>query len=82
MTGKKVAKSVEKYYYRCVEVCWLMNVQDPPVVIDTGTTGGPFNAERFRTYTKTGNTMDYVVWPPLLLHEGGAMLAKGVAQGK
>jgi hypothetical protein len=26
--------------------------------------------------------VDYIVWPPLYLHENGPLLCKGVAQGK
>jgi hypothetical protein len=36
----------------------------------------------FKTYTKSGEFVDYIVWPPLYLHENGPLLCKGVAQGK
>ncbi|XP_052811945.1 trichohyalin-like isoform X2 [Mya arenaria] len=78
----KLPKNTERFYRSCVELCWLMSVQDPPVVFDTPKTGGKFDSDRYRTYTKTGNQLDYVVWPPMLLHAGGPLLAKGVAQGK
>ncbi|XP_052811948.1 uncharacterized protein MCAP_0864-like [Mya arenaria] len=78
----KLPKNTERFYRSCVELCWLMSVQDPPVVFDTPKTGGKFDSDRYRTYTKMGKQLDYVVWPPMLLHAGGPLLAKGVAQGK
>ena len=39
-----------------------------------------FNRDEYKAYTSTGKFIDYVVWPQLLLHEGGPRLAKGVAQ--
>jgi hypothetical protein len=60
-----------------------MNSQDPPVILDTSYVDGKsFDADKFKTYTKCGKQVDYVVWPPMLLHKGGPMLCKGVAQGK
>jgi hypothetical protein len=55
-------------------------IQDPPVVLTTKLTG-KFDTDRFRHYTKSGSTVDYVVWPVLFLHEGGPIICKGVAQG-
>ncbi|KAH3834020.1 hypothetical protein DPMN_107338 [Dreissena polymorpha] len=59
-----------------------MSVQDPPCVFDEVKTPAPFDTDRYRSYTKWGTTMEYVVWPTMLLNEGGPMLMKGVAQGK
>ncbi|WAR09281.1 hypothetical protein MAR_019239, partial [Mya arenaria] len=70
----KLPKNTERFYRSCVELCWLMSVQDPPVVFDTPKTGGKFDSDRYRTYTKTGKHLDYVVWPPMLLHAGGPLL--------
>ncbi|XP_060580323.1 uncharacterized protein LOC132737103 [Ruditapes philippinarum] len=76
-------KYTEKFIKKCVEICWLMNSQNPPVIFDTSDVDGKsFDVDKFRTYTKTGKLVDYVVWPPMLLHKGGPMLCKGVAQGK
>ena len=76
-------KYTERFIRECVEVCWLMNSQDPPVILDTTVVDGrPFDADKYRTYYKTGKVVDYVVWPPMLLHKDGPLLCKGVAQGK
>lgn len=34
----------------------------------------------YRTYTRSGDVIEYIVWPALLLHENGPVLYKGVAQ--
>ena len=66
----------------CVTICWLMSIQDPPVVLGPDVKHSePFNGELYKAYTKTGPRVDYLVWPAVFLHEGGSILCKGVAQG-
>ncbi|XP_060569843.1 uncharacterized protein LOC132728252 isoform X2 [Ruditapes philippinarum] len=78
-----VSKALGSYTTRCIELCWLMHVQTPPVVIDTcAKSGSNFDTSRYKQYTKAGKKIDFIVWPVLLLEEGGAVLCKGVAQGK
>lgn len=77
-----IADRIEKYTEECFQTCWLMCVQDPPVVLGKDLQEGVlFNTNVFKAYTRSGGVVDYVVWPALFLHEGGAMLCKGVAQG-
>lgn len=40
-----------------------------------------FNKDVLKSYTKTGNTVAYMVWPALFLHRDGPLLCKGIAQG-
>ncbi|KAL3879227.1 hypothetical protein ACJMK2_031533 [Sinanodonta woodiana] len=75
-----------KYLTCCTELCWKMGVQEKPMHLDVNAEKQVgqekrFDTDKFRAYTKTGKYVAYVVWPALLLHEGGAMLAKGIAQG-
>ncbi|XP_053392094.1 uncharacterized protein LOC128554805 [Mercenaria mercenaria] len=80
-TARK-AKSVPKYLEACFSVCWMMAVQDPPVVFGPNIQrGDAFNTDIYKAYTKNGKTVAYVVWPALLLHANGPVLCKGVAQG-
>ena len=68
---------------KATALCWLMCIQDPPMVLCfTGQKGKKFDAKLFRHYTETGKYTDFVVWPALLLHEGGSLLSRGVAQGR
>ncbi|XP_060582846.1 uncharacterized protein LOC132739195 [Ruditapes philippinarum] len=60
-----------------------MTVQDPPLCFGPNVRRGDvFNTDLYKAYTQRGNTVAYVVLPALLLHKGGAILCKGVAQGK
>ncbi|XP_060566221.1 uncharacterized protein LOC132725150 [Ruditapes philippinarum] len=78
-----VPEKLRSYTTRCIELCWLMHVQTPPVIIDMcAKPGSNFDTSRYKQYTKAGKKIDFVVWPVLLLEEGGAILCKGVAQGK
>ena len=58
-----------------------MVVQDPPMTILTDVGEDcKYDKSKFREYTKTGPFIDYIVWPAVLIQEGGNMMAKGVAQ--
>ena len=72
---------VLEYANKCVEITWLMSVQDPPVILDNMKDHHGFHTEMYKAFTKHGRNVDFYVWPALLLHEGGPLLAKGVAQG-
>lgn len=64
-----------------VEVCWWMRCTQPPVHLDFSIpVEGRFSPELYKAYTKSGQTIDYVVWPVMYLHEHGPLLSKGVAQ--
>ena len=71
-----------RFTRKCVELTWLMCVQEPPVVFDSLDHYDKFDTNCYKAFMKQGKTVDYYVWPALLLHEGGPLLAKGVAQGK
>lgn len=79
----KAALQVPSFTRECIEICWLMNAQDPPVVLDSDVQPGqPFRTEMYKSYTRSGCAVDYVVWPALFLCQDGAVLSKGVAQGR
>ena len=73
--------AIVAYIKRCIELCWLMVVQDPPMAMITDVGEDcKYDKSKFREYTKTGPFIDYIVWPAVLIQEGGDMMAKGVAQ--
>lgn len=64
-----------------VEVCWWMRCTHPPVHLDCSIpVDRKFSPELYKAYTKSGQTIDYVVWPVMYLYEHGPLLSKGVAQ--
>ncbi|KAL3879241.1 hypothetical protein ACJMK2_031547 [Sinanodonta woodiana] len=93
--GRKVAEQFDiplvqmtqtsLYMKECAELCWMMNIQDKPMHLDVIVPEKDghkyFKSEKFRSYTKTGRHVAFVVWPALYLFEGGSLLKKGVAQG-
>lgn len=70
------------YIKKCSELCWSMVIKDPPMVLVLDKEGTPFDKNIFSPYTSDGNTIDFVIWPALLLHKDGPVMAKGIAQGK
>ncbi|KAL3878886.1 hypothetical protein ACJMK2_031214 [Sinanodonta woodiana] len=83
--GKSIVTSVNEskklylYTERCVELTWLMCIQDPPMYLYLGQARTPHN-DIFKPYRKSGKIVEYFVWPCLYLHEGGPLMSKGVAQ--
>ncbi|XP_052078482.1 putative leucine-rich repeat-containing protein DDB_G0290503 isoform X2 [Mytilus californianus] len=74
---------IVKYIKKCSELCWMMQISDPPLYLNFGVNSGEnLNKNDYNVFTKSGSKIDYLVWPVLYLHKTGPMLAKGVAQGK
>ena len=71
--------------YTKVNICVInlsFQVQDPPMFISLDIRrGDTFDEDLYKAYTKSGKTVEFVVWPVLLLHKTGPILCKGVAQG-
>lgn len=85
MEIKKSGPKLLKFGEKCVEISWMMLVCDPPMAIGGCKKGEPFSGERFKPYTRSEGgikipVVEMPVWPALHLHEGGPLVAKGVAQ--
>ena len=75
--------SVKTFLEQSLDICWLMCIQDPPVVLMfSGKQGTSFDGQLFTTYTTEGRKVKFIVWPSILLYNDGPILRKGVAQGK
>ncbi|XP_033731603.1 uncharacterized protein LOC117321242 isoform X2 [Pecten maximus] len=76
-----IAKLIPKYVKKCISVCWFMCVLNPPVVIgNEATVNETFDTNIYKRYTNNGTVVSYNVWPPLLLHQNGSLLVKGIVQ--
>lgn len=74
-------ESIPEYTTKCLELCWLMNMHNPPVALGLPPAkDSRFDGNLYKEYTRTGTSVDYVVWLPLLLHKDGPLLQKGVLQ--
>uniref|UniRef100_K1PU25 Mitochondria-eating protein C-terminal domain-containing protein n=1 Tax=Magallana gigas TaxID=29159 RepID=K1PU25_MAGGI len=79
---QKVYDSCKEYIEKCVELCWMMRIQDPPIYMEADyQTNSAFDSNKMRSYTKAGKFVHFVVWPTFFLHKDGPLLAKGVVQG-
>lgn len=59
----------------------MMTQHDPPAALHLNVqTSDKFDSSMYKAYTRTGDTIDYVVWPAMLLYEEGPVLAKGIVQ--
>ncbi|XP_056012440.1 uncharacterized protein LOC125679542 isoform X2 [Ostrea edulis] len=65
------------YARKCVELCWYMCVQDPPMVIITPQKGEEIDKGLFSFHGRRGKTVEVCVWPALLLHDNGPLVCKG-----
>ncbi|XP_052797112.1 uncharacterized protein LOC128229309 isoform X2 [Mya arenaria] len=80
--SKKCLNDLQPFIRGCIDLCWLMVVQSPPMCFKLQDKDERFDTNCYKQYTKTGHLVDFVVWPALLLHEGGSLVGKGVAQAK
>lgn len=82
----KIDNDLQIFVHKCAEISWFLNVQDPPMgVIYELAPGLPIDKDlrqSFTLYSRASNVVDYVVWPAVLLYENGAIITKGVIQGK
>ena len=77
----KCADKLPEYVNKCVEVCWLMNTQRPPLILaEPLQVGQKIDTFQYKEFTKHGDTVSFVVWLPLLIEKDGAVLTKGVVQ--
>lgn len=73
--------SVKEFAEGCAKVTWCMAVQSPPMhIFCNGSPGSELDRNLFSEYTQQGEKLDFIVWPAVLIENGGALLSKGVAQ--
>ena len=73
-----------KYIDKCLELCWMMTMNKPPVYIKfiKPSETELFDNTIFRPFLHSGVHLNYIVWPPVYLHEAGGLISKGIAEGK
>ncbi|XP_053399686.1 golgin subfamily A member 6-like protein 22 [Mercenaria mercenaria] len=73
---------VEDFVKESFELLWLLVIQDPPVVFHPiAEKGDVLDLDIYKSYKTTGRYITFTVFPALLLHEDGPVLAMGVAEG-
>ncbi|KAL3878810.1 hypothetical protein ACJMK2_031138 [Sinanodonta woodiana] len=78
---KAMGERTQRFAEQCVEIVWLMCIQQPPVHLEYGDKRETFNPDHYRGYTKSGKFIEFCVWPVVYFHENGPILTKGIAQG-
>lgn len=70
-----------KFLRKCSELFWFMYISDPQLVIECeNLEGNVMDTNKFNNYDRAGTVIEFVVWPVLLLHKNGPVLAKGIVQ--
>ncbi|VDI77489.1 Hypothetical predicted protein [Mytilus galloprovincialis] len=73
--------SAKHFMMKCSELCWHVLSSNPPMAIDyENFEEQAMDPIKFNKYNRSGTTVEYVVWPALLLHKDGPVLAKGTVQ--
>lgn len=68
------------YIEKCVELCWFMQAQTPPVYIDFDDLNKQdfeMDKTKYDSTSGKGKTVDCVLWPPLYRTKGDSLLSKG-----
>ncbi|OWF47087.1 uncharacterized protein LOC110454830 [Mizuhopecten yessoensis] len=74
-------EKVRQYAEACINLCWLCAIQDPPIeFIYNVKEGEKIDSGYFKPYERSGKTVEYLVWPAMLLHKSGPVLTYGVVQ--
>ena len=74
-------EGLQQYISSVADLCWLLNVQDPPCFIKCGLhRGDKFNDDDYKRYMSSGEEVNYIVWPAMYLYKGGPIISKGVVQ--
>lgn len=78
------SNELKAFVKKCIQLCWYMAIQDPPVYMDTdiNRSGELFNKNTHKPYTVSGTFIAFIVWPSLYLCKDGNLLSKGIAQCK
>lgn len=69
-TNEAILRDFEAYLTRCVDTCWYMCIQDPPLNIKIPEKGDTVDTKQFNLYKSEGDIVDVCVWPALLLGGG------------
>lgn len=73
--------NIKQYVSKCMELCWLTCVHDTSLTFKTEFAPGRKIDKRMAiSYTKKGETVNYVVWPAFLCEEDGQVLAIAIIQ--
>ncbi|XP_060601848.1 uncharacterized protein LOC132755070 [Ruditapes philippinarum] len=73
---------IKPFILKCLYLGWMMKVQSPPMVFHKCDMKARFDTNLYKEYLTSGQLVNFVVWPALLLHENGPVVCKGVAEGK
>lgn len=65
------------YMEKCVELIWLMSVQDPPMFLASANDGDKMRTDMYSYYGSKGKVVKATVWPAVLLHKEGPIISKG-----
>ncbi|XP_060569581.1 uncharacterized protein LOC132727998 [Ruditapes philippinarum] len=78
---KKHIEICTPYIQKCAEICWLMALNDPPLLMKMDVKQGEkFDTNIYTVYSRSGQTIDFLVWPPLYYGKDGGLMSKGVAE--
>ncbi|XP_033744190.1 uncharacterized protein LOC117330080 [Pecten maximus] len=80
--SKGTAKKIPRFTAKCIEICWSMVTNQPRMVFlwpDKKKTS-KIDTSMFDLYTRSGDILDFVVWPAMLSCMDGPLLRKGTVQ--
>ena len=57
-----------------------MTIKSPEMYLEFTCVSDRVDKNIFRPFTKSGDTLAYVVWPALYLHVAGPLITRGIVQ--
>ncbi|KAH3833554.1 hypothetical protein DPMN_106867 [Dreissena polymorpha] len=81
ISSKNIGPYLQAYAMKAVELAWFAVIDDPPLELEIAERGSLFDRDKYTPYTRTGEFIDYVIWP-VIMYKDGTILCKGVAEGR
>lgn len=73
---------INNFVKKIIDLLWMMKIQEVQMVLLWPKENDKFDKNMFTEYTRTGDIIEYTVWPGVLLFKNGSLMSKGVVQCK
>ncbi|KAH3834974.1 uncharacterized protein LOC127879375 [Dreissena polymorpha] len=82
LKNETIRESLDTFAKQAVQIIWMMKVQQPPMELLWADPESKYDKQLFSFYVRQGEIVAQCIWPAVLLHKKGPVMARGIVQGK
>ncbi|KAH3834973.1 uncharacterized protein LOC127879376 [Dreissena polymorpha] len=82
LENETIRESLDTFAKQAVQIIWMMKVQQPPMELLWADPESKYDKQLFSFYVRQGEIVAQCIWPAVLLHKKGPVMARGIVQGK